>query len=129
MCIAIYSLCGNDLPTKERLQKCFNANPDGAGFAYAYKGTVYTYKGFFKFDDFYKKLTECDKKYNLKNSGTLLHFRIATHGGINAANCHPFAVTSNEYKLKSTFSKSKFSAVHNGICSITLQVYEKAKQT
>ena len=125
MCIAIYSLCGNDLPTKERLQNCFKANPDGAGFAYAYKGTVYTYKGFFKFDEFYKKLTECDKKYNLINCGVLIHFRIATHAGINAANCHPFPLSSKESKLKATFVKSKYAVIHNGICSITATVSKK----
>ena len=125
MCIAIYSLKGNEIPTKEILKNCFKANPDGAGFAYTYKGTVYTYKGFFKFDEFYKKLTECDKKYNLKNCGILIHFRIATHGGINAANCHPFSLSSNESKLKATFVKSNYAVIHNGVCSITATVSKK----
>ena len=125
MCIAIYSLKGNEIPTKEILKNCFKANPDGAGFAYTYKGTVYTYKGFFKFDEFYKKLTECDKKYNLKNCGVLIHFRIATHGGINAANCHPFSLSSKESKLKATFVKSNYAVIHNGVCSITATVSKK----
>lgn len=119
MCIAIYKLCGNELPTKEILQNCFRANPDGSGFSYSYKGTVYTYKGFFNFDKFYNKLMECEKRYNLKEQGVLLHFRISTHGLTNAANCHPFALTSDEHKLKSAFTKSRYSVIHNGICSCT----------
>ena len=125
MCIAIYKLCGNELPAKERLQNCFRANPDGCGFSYSYKGTVYTYKGYFKFDKFYEKLMECDRKYNLKHCGMLLHFRIATHAGINPENCHPFPLSSQELKLKATFAKSKYSVVHNGICSCTATVSKK----
>lgn len=125
MCIAIYKLRGNELPTKERLQNCFRANPDGCGFSYAYKGTVYTYKGYFKFDEFYEKLMECDGKYNLQYCGVLLHFRIATHAGINAENCHPFPLSSKESKLKATFTKSKYSVIHNGICSCTATVNKK----
>lgn len=125
LCIAIYKLCGNELPTKETLKNCFKANKDGCGFSYSYKGFVYTYKGFFDFDKFYEKLMDCDKKYNLKSRSLLLHFRIKTSGLTNAANCHPFAITSNEHKLKSSFTKSKYSAVHNGICSITSDVSKK----
>ena len=125
MCICVYSLKGNELPSKERLQNCFRENPDGAGYSYSYKGTVYTYKGFFNFNKFYNQLMECDKEYNLKEQGVLIHCRISTHGLTNAANCHPFALTSNENKLKSTFTKSKFSVIHNGICSCTSSVSKK----
>lgn len=125
MCIAVYSLKGNDIPTKEILKNCFKANPDGCGFSYSYKGTVYTYKGYFKFNKFYNKLMECDKKYCLKEQGVLLHFRIATHGAVDAANCHPFALTSNEHKLKSSATKSYYSVIHNGICSCTSSASKK----
>lgn len=125
MCIGIYKLCGNDLPTKETLKKCFKANRDGCGFSYSYKGIVYTYKGFFDFDKFYDKLMDCDRKYNLKEQAVLCHFRISTHGLTNAANCHPFALTVNERKLKSTFSKSKYSVIHNGICNVTSTASKK----
>ena len=119
MCIAIYKLSGNELPTKEKLQNCFRANPDGAGFSYSYKGTVYTYKGFFNFDEFYNKLIDCNKRYKLKEQGVLIHCRISTHGLTNASNCHPFALTNNEHKLTATFTKSQYSVIHNGICSVT----------
>ena len=119
MCIAICKLRGNELPSKEKLQNCFRANPDGCGIAFSHKGVVHTYKGFFNFDKFYNKLMECDKRYKLKEQGVLLHFRISTHGLTNAANCHPFALTSNEHKLTANFTKSKFSVIHNGICSCT----------
>ena len=119
MCIAIYKLSGTELPSKERLQNCFRENPNGAGFSYSYKGAVYTYKGFFNFDKFYNKLMDCDRKYNLRDQAVLIHCRISTHGLTNAGNCHPFALSSNEHKLKSTFTKSKYSVIHNGICKVT----------
>lgn len=125
MCIAIYKLCGNELPTKEKLQNCFRSNPDGAGFSYSYKNTVYTYKGYFNFDKFYSKLMDCDKKYNLKEQGVLIHFRIATHGLTNASNCHPFALTSNERKLTASFTKSCYSVIHDGICTCTNSTTKK----
>ena len=125
MCIAIYSIKNNDIPSKEYLKNCFKSNPDGCGFAFSYKGIVHTYKGYFNFDKFYKKLLECDQRYNLKEQGVILHFRIATHGLVNAANCHPFALTVNERKLKSTFSKSKYSVIHNGICNVTSTASKK----
>lgn len=125
MCIAIYKLSGIELPSRERLQNCFRENPNGCGFSYSYKGAVYTYKGFFSFDKFYNKLMECDRKYNLKEQSVLIHYRISTHGLTNAANCHPFALTSNEHKLKSTFTKSKYSVIHNGICKVTSTASKK----
>lgn len=125
MCIAIASMKNCPLPSKEILQRCFRTNPDGAGFAYAYHNTVYTYKGFFDFPSFYKQLAECDEKYNLTENGVLLHTRITTHGLTNTANCHPFPVTSNTQKLTAGFSKSKYAIVHNGICTCTARSSSK----
>ena len=121
MCIAIYSKRGNELPTKDILNRCYIQNPDGAGFAYSYNGCVHIHKGFFNFEKFYDALTECDQAYNLKEQGVLLHFRIKTHGKLNAGNCHPFPLTHKEKKLKACSVKSEYAIVHNGIISCCAQ--------
>ena len=125
MCIAIYSKRGNALPTKDILNRCYKANPDGAGFAYNFNGTVYVHKGFFDFEKFYQALSDCDKRYNLKEQGVLLHFRIATHGDVDRGNCHPFPLTDKTEKLKKPQSKCRYAVIHNGIISCTSSAARK----
>lgn len=122
MCIAIYSLKGTNIPEKEILLNCYNANPNGCGFAYSYKNTVFINKGFFSFDAFYDALLQCDTAYNLKEQGVLIHFRIATHGLVDAANCHPFPISKKEERLKSNTVKSGYAVIHNGICQCTSNI-------
>ena len=119
MCIAVYSPEGIPVPLEETLYNCFVTNPDGAGFSFNYNNAVHTYKGFFRFDDFYQTLSECDRKYALNECGVLIHFRIATHGSIDTGNCHPFALSDKESKLRASYTKSDYAVVHNGICKIT----------
>ena len=45
-------------------------------------GLFYIKKGFMTFDTFWEALTKADERYHLDNLGVLLHFRIATHGGV-----------------------------------------------
>lgn len=127
MCIAIVSPKGTALPSKDRLERCFRANPDGAGMAFAYNGSVYTYKGFFTFQDFYDQLTECDRRYDLTSCGVLLHCRIRTSGATDSSMCHPFPITTSEAKLTASFSKSDFAIIHNGMIDLTARSSDKEK--
>ena len=90
MCIAICAPAGKvvEAPT---LVTCHNSNPDGAGFAYIKDGKVELSKGFFKIGEFIPAYHKIAEKYGQDNP-MLLHFRIATEGKVNAANCHPFRV-------------------------------------
>lgn len=117
MCIAIYSNIGTEIPARETLKNCYEQNPHGCGFSFSFDNSVYIFKGFFDFDEFYEKLTECNKTYRLRDQAVLLHFRIMTHGKLNADNCHPFPITHKESELKASFVKCDYSIVHNGIVS------------
>ncbi len=82
---------------KATLRRCYDANPDGAGFMYAEDKQLHVKKGYFTFKEFYKEYRPHGDKQ------VLIHFRIKTHGPINKDNCHPFLVNSG------------LGFIHNGI--------------
>ena len=96
MCIAIMK-SENKKINKATLQRCYDANPDGAGFMYAENKELTVKKGYFTFKDFYKEYKPHENKQ------VLLHFRIKTHGPIDKDNCHPFLVNTG------------LGFIHNGI--------------
>ena len=98
MCIAIMKSESKKI-NKATLQRCYNANPDGAGFMYAEDKKLTVKKGYFTFKDFYKEYKPHENKQ------VLLHFRIKTHGPIDKKNCHPFLVNNG------------LGFIHNGIIS------------
>ena len=75
----------------------YTCNPDGCGLV----TPTTTYKGL-NVDTLLKRLHERDI-----NEPCLMHFRLATHGSIRRANCHPFRDT-----------QSDCSFMHNGILNI-----------
>ena len=86
MCIIIYK------PVNIRLydttiKNCFENNSDGAGFAYVENEQIYVQKGFFNIETF----QEAYEPHKLKQA--LLHFRIKTHGNLEATNCHPLHIS------------------------------------
>lgn len=100
MCIAIYKPAGQIVPMTH-LEESFLTNPDGAGFAVSKNNKLIISKGFFTLDDFmfaYEPYETYD---------CLLHFRIATSGGVSDAMCHPFPLLDGKYAL-----------IHNGIINI-----------
>lgn len=120
MCIAIYSLKGNEIPNDDILRTCFRNNSDGAGFCFnTDNNQVQIVKGFMDFESFITALHKYDEKYCFKNRGVLLHFRITTHGGTNPSNCHPFPISNNPKHLKKTRFVSNYACVHNGIINLT----------
>ena len=98
MCIAIYKP-EDSVISKETLERCFNSNPDGAGFMYVENKELHMQKGYFTFKDFWKNY----KKH--ENKQAVIHFRIKTHGKIDEHNCHPFMINKG------------IGFVHNGIIS------------
>ena len=96
MCIAIYK--PEDVTiSKASLERCFDANPDGAGFMFAEDNKLHIHKGYFKFKTFYKAYKDHETKQ------ALVHFRIKTHGKTDKTNCHPFLVNDG------------LGFIHNGI--------------
>lgn len=120
MCIAIYSPKGNEVPCDKYLKESWDSNPDGAGFAFNLdKGKVKILKGFMNYDSFKKSFDAHNKKYDFKNRGVLIHFRIQTHGGVCPECTHPFPLIDDEGALKKSEIISDYAVIHNGIISLT----------
>ena len=115
MCIAVLKPNGQSMLSKKELRTCWENNPDGAGFSYNDGMTTHTFKGYMKFKPFYKKLMEVAKKVDFSKCDVLLHFRIATHGGINPSCTHPFPVTKRFDEMKQLQFTSDVVFAHNGI--------------
>lgn len=116
MCIIIAKKAGLVLPKKEILQNCFTNNPDGAGFMFTHKDKTIIKKGYTDFKTFYHDLIKYNFRYNLKYKNVVLHFRIATHGGVTPAKTHPFLLTDDVDVLNSIDVKAAAPGVaHNGV--------------
>lgn len=104
MCLAIYKPAGTEIPTKH-LTNGFENHSDGAGMAWAVDGVLHVRKGMFKIE-------EVLEQYELiKQYPALIHFRKATHGKVDAANCHPFV-----------FNDNKLALIHNGVLPIKCSI-------
>lgn len=99
MCVIASKPAGISI-SREILERCFEANSDGAGFVAARDGVLHMHKGFFNFEEFYTAFTP------YQDAAAVIHFRIKTHGAKNAEMCHPFQVTENLW------------VAHNGILNI-----------
>ena len=118
MCVAIYKPKRVNLPLLEILKQCWDANPDGAGFALLTGGerAIEIHKGYMT----WKQFVAAYEKYRLAefSGDLLLHFRIATHGGINSGNTHPFSLTKDIKLLKHPNVRTNYALVHNGMLPI-----------
>lgn len=101
MCIAILTTPGKRI-TDEVFKRCWKNNSHGFGMAYVRNGEVIIEKGFMKVEaalNAYNRMVDTVGEHN----PMLLHFRAATVGGINAANCHPFKVKGGAMIHNGTF--------------------------
>lgn len=121
MCIIACKPAGIKLPTWSIIENMWYSNPDGAGLAFYNPKThkVRIEKGFMSLSDFEDKLNELDKQFNLQKLAVIMHFRIATHGGITRSNCHPFPISDNTAVLGKPFLETRIGVAHNGIIDIT----------
>lgn len=117
MCIAIVKPIGAKLPDKELLRKCWDNNPDGGGLMYNDGSNVIIHKGFTRFKGFYKYLKQLDKQVDLTDKDLVLHFRIATSGGVTREATHPFPVTKSMEEMRKLDNVCEYGFAHNGIIS------------
>jgi hypothetical protein len=118
MCIIVVKPAGIKLPATKTLENCWYNNDDGAGLMYVTGGTVHIQKGYMTLKDFKKALNQLEKSINTTSTPIVLHFRITTHGGTSAGNCHPFPVTEKLPLLQMTKSKATLAVAHNGVIDI-----------
>jgi len=109
MCIAIGQPADTNTLTIEQLERGWDTNPDGGGFAYIDEdGIIVTIKDMDK-DSFILQYIEAHTTYGA-TSPFIVHMRIATHGSVSLANCHPFKVDLAD-------EASEMVMMHNGIIS------------
>lgn len=112
MCIILVKPAGSKLPKQKYLDACFEHNKDGFGLAYVDGEDVVIKKGGMtklKADELIRSCPD------LTDKDAILHWRISTGGGINAGNCHPFPLTTDEQEIKTTELRTKLAIAHNGI--------------
>ena len=97
MCVILVGTKKNILQTE--LDLAWESNPHGAGYSYVHKNRVHIAKGFMRLNDLVESLERTNA-----NGLISLHLRVATHGGVNAKNTHPFVVGND-------------ALAHNGILS------------
>jgi predicted glutamine amidotransferase len=115
MCLLIYKTAGSIIP-EDHLKEAFDNNSHGAGFTVrmvneAGEGYLHRERGFFRYNDF----IEAYRPF-ASNQG-IIHFRLATAGKKDEANCHPFEVTPDLHMG------------HNGIISIAQSVSKDYSDT
>lgn len=81
MCCIIYKPKGVQMPSLDILSKIKKLNHNGYGFV----STNHFHKGL-DYRTFLRHLSEVGD-----DEDCIIHFRLATHGSICRANCHPFA--------------------------------------
>lgn len=112
MCIIAIQPLGVKIK-ESTLRNCWNANKDGAGIMYVENGKLIVNKVMTSFEEFMKIKRHADKM----QSNIVMHFRIATSGGINERNCHPFKVNNDLYFC------------HNGILDIDVPLNSNINDT
>lgn len=117
MCIILYSPAGQALPSREILENCFYSNPDGAGFMYRRaSGAIQIKKGFMTCDSLLAELQALEGSIgDARNTDVVLHFRLATQGGVVPGNCHPFPVSKTLEDLRALTMRADVALVHNGV--------------
>jgi hypothetical protein len=102
MCVII--LCETEFPKLATLESAEELNSHGGGIAWIENGQVKYKKGIKS-----KQIFEITKKINLP---AIIHFRIASIGGVNDELCHPFQInTQADTEVSGTCDSVLF---HNG---------------
>lgn len=117
MCIIVYKPKNTEMPFKKTLRTCFENNPDGAGFMYAYQGKVHIEKGFDTFGKFWNALRV--HRDIFAAVPFVLHFRISTQAGTRMDCTHPFPLSKQMDDLRKLETKTNIGIAHNGIIDLT----------
>ena len=118
MCIIAIKKANQPLPEEKIMETMFRNNSDGCGFCYILNGEVRIQKGYMTYEAFTEALDKVSEKIDTYATPMIFHFRIATHGGINPALCHPFPISHKTSVLKHLTASTKLGIVHNGIIDI-----------
>jgi predicted glutamine amidotransferase len=127
MCIIVFKPSGKKLPKRKKLLKCWENNPDGAGYMLPVDNQVVIKKGFMDYSDFIQSLQDDYKKYG-EETPIVMHFRISTQGGVKRGLTHPFPFTNNMEDMKKTRCRCQLGIAHNGVIDLTTENYWRRKE-
>lgn len=113
MCMLIAKPHGIEMPGGETLGNCEWSNRDGIGVAWAdpAAGVVRIKKDFATLFEFKDWLTA----NRTAADAMLIHFRLATHGGVSIGMRHPFPVTGDVEALRAGEITCPLAMAHNGV--------------
>src|SRR3990172_6353129 len=117
MCIIAVKPKGADMITEETIRTMFEKNAHGAGFMIQRDGEeiINIRKGFVTVQHLLAYLKGLEVK---KDDIFVVHFRIATSGGIKKEMCHPFIVHRKSNKANAvSMATNLLCFAHNGIIS------------
>jgi len=106
MCIAIAQPKGSTSLTIDELERGWVTNPDGGGYAYIDENNEIQAVFSMDMDTFILQYIESFATYGA-SSPFMVHMRIATHGSVSIANCHPFTIQLD--------GDGEMMFMHNGI--------------
>jgi hypothetical protein len=104
--MCIIAICEKRKLTDEEFSACWESNGHGMGYAYWDGEKVISAKGFME-------QNEAKAAYNVLPVPHVVHFRIASSGGICPELTHPFLCTANS-KLFKKYSGTDLVLFHNG---------------
>ena len=113
MCVIAYKPYDAPNFTKDILEACWEANSDGAGYAWYEPDTKLweVRKGFMTFKKFWKSYNS----NNFDKHTVVAHFRIGTSGLKDGGNTHPFPLIEDMEQMRQTSFAAKTILFHNGI--------------
>jgi len=104
MCLAVYQGPGARMEHDE-MYNAWTNNPDGGGFAFIDGDGQLVVRKFMKFNEMVESYNRAVKLHG-EYSPFVIHFRLATHGAKNLANCHPFEIDDDNIMI------------HNGVLPV-----------
>lgn len=110
MCLIIYKPAGVKNPAEKILRKAIESNKNGFGVMQRVGDNIKITKGLFDINTVIKMVNLVPKHIE-----AAYHFRLATHGTISAANCHPFPLTHHNDALRAISGTFDTGLVHNGV--------------
>jgi len=113
MCIIASKPAGAKLPTLDECKVMWDANPDGAGLMWSQDGKVHIVRALMTWDKFRRAYKALQSRVDTTATPVVMHFRIATHGGVNGAGTHPFVVGRQDVWY--THATCDLGVAHNGI--------------
>ena len=113
MCVIAVQNKNQSPLTYDEIKNMCTRNPHGFGLMWNDGKQCHYKKGYFDIDTFYNDYVNL--KANKKIGDIALHMRIATGSNINVANCHPFPITSNKKRIKSSHGTADVCIMMNGI--------------